>query len=45
MWNLYTEPVSIKKELQLTTEPKEWQVRGVGRRSVKGNAAKGNKTR
>src|SRR5712671_4558911 len=25
MWNLYTEPVSVKKELRLTTEPKEWQ--------------------
>ena len=25
MWNLYTEPVSVKKELQLNTEPKEWQ--------------------
>ena len=30
MWNLYTEPVSVKKELQLTTEPKEWQGQRVG---------------
>jgi len=25
-WDLHTEPVSKKEKLQLTTEPKEWQV-------------------
>src|SRR5712672_851055 len=30
MWNLYTEPVSVKKELRLTTEPKEWQGQRIG---------------
>src|SRR5712671_5811196 len=30
MWNLYTKPVSVKKELQLTTEPKDWQGQRIG---------------
>ena len=31
MWDLHTEPVSKKEKLQLTTEPKEWQVEEWGR--------------
>jgi len=30
MWDLRTEPVSKKEKLQLTTEPKEWQVEELG---------------
>jgi len=44
MWNLYTEPVSVKKELRLTTKPKEWQGQRIGE-VCEGNAAKGDRMR